>query len=167
MREMRKVGPMVLGLFLLAAGVAHAGSQNICANLSLSNFNNSSIIAGYRVTDIGAAFHQCSPGSSNSCSACAGAKSYPKNVGNYLCLPSTLLYSISSSCQSLLSSGSGNCKKNNTQGAVCKGQSVVMPACNWRTNDNENQTTWSWSLSLSGSTVVVDCSQSNYQGYQQ
>jgi hypothetical protein len=164
---MPKTVLVVLALLVLAAGGAHAGSQNICASLSLSGFNNSSIVAGYRVTDVGASFHSCSPGSSSSCSACAGATFQPKNVGNYLCLPSNMIYSISSSCQSLLSSGASNCKSNNVNGQVCSGMSVVLPSCNWRTNDNDNQATWSWSLSLSGSTVVVNCSQSNYQGYQQ
>lgn len=152
--------------FVFVAGTARA-SQNICAGLDLTGFNNSSITAGYRVTDVGASFHSCNAGSGSNCSACAGATFSPKNVGNYLCLPSNLIYSISSSCQSLLTSGASNCTTNNTNGSVCSGQSAVMPACNWRTNDNSNTATWTWSLSLSGSTVVVNCSNSNYQGYEQ
>ncbi len=169
MNGVRRVGLSVvvsIVSFIFVAGTARAG-QNICANLSLTGFNNSSIVAGYRVTDVGASFHSCNTGSKSSCSACAGATFPPKNVGNYLCLPANLLYSISSSCQSLLASGEANCKANNTDGSVCSGQSAVMPACNWRTNDNDNPATWTWSLSLNGSTVVVNCSNSNYQGYEQ
>lgn len=157
---------LVLGWFLVG-GVAHAGSQNICANLTLTGFNNSSIVAGYRTTDVGAAYHYCDTGSTNSCAACASATFQPKNVGNYLCLPSNLLYTISSSCQTLLNSGSSDCSTNTTDGDVCTGQSAVMPACNWRTEDNDTEAYWSWSLSLSGSTITVNCSNSNYQGYEQ
>jgi hypothetical protein len=166
MRALPKTVLMVFVLLVLAAGGAHA-DQNICTILSLTGFNNSSIVAGYRVTDVGALYHQCSTGSSSICSACAGATFNPKNVGNYLCLPSNVLYSISSSCQQLLHSGAGNCEQNIVEGSVCSGMSSVMPVCNWRTNDNDNQATWTWSLSLNGSTVTVNCSNSNYQGYEQ
>ncbi|MEA2558953.1 MAG: hypothetical protein QOH06_457 [Acidobacteriota bacterium] len=166
-----KISPLavvaVFGLFLLAAGGAQADSQNICGKLTLSGFNNSSIIAGYRVTDVAASFHQCSAESSSNCSACAGAKSYPKNVGNYLCIPSTLVYAITANCQALLSSGSANCSKNNVPSTVCGSQSTVEPVCNWRTNDNTNEADWNWSLTWSGNTVSVDCSNNNYQGYSQ
>ncbi|HVG06922.1 MAG TPA: hypothetical protein VNM67_04400 [Thermoanaerobaculia bacterium] len=157
----------VFGLFLLAAGGAQADSQNICGKLTLSGFNNSSIIAGYRVTDVSAAFHQCSAESSSHCSACAGATFYPKNVGNYLCIPSTFIYSITSGCQSLLSSGSSNCSKNNVPSTVCGSQATVRPTCNWRTNDNKNEADWNWTVTANGSALVVDCSTNNYQGYSQ
>ncbi|HEX5719738.1 MAG TPA: hypothetical protein VF179_26520, partial [Thermoanaerobaculia bacterium] len=146
MRISRLAVVAVFGLFLLAAGGAQADSQNICAKLALSGFNNSSIIAGYRVTDVGASFHQCSAESSSNCSACAGATFYPKNVGNYLCIPSTFLYSITATCQSLLSSGSSNCSKNNVPSNVCGSQATIKPVCNWRTNDNANEADWNWSL---------------------
>ncbi|MEP7012278.1 MAG: hypothetical protein ABJC13_18300 [Acidobacteriota bacterium] len=166
MKSARWAGSLVLGLFLVG-GIANAGSQNICAKLFLNGFNNSSVTAGYRVTDVAASFHSCSAGSGSSCSACAGATFQPKNAGNYLCLPSNLLYSISPSCQTLITSGSSNCTANNTKDQVCSGMSVVMPACNWRTNDNDNEADWTWSLSLNGSTVIVNCSTNNYQGYEQ
>lgn len=168
MKSLRLAVVAVFGMFLLAAGSVQADSQNICTNLSLSGFNNSSIFAGYRVTDVGASYHQCSAGSSSSCTACAGATFYPKNVGNYLCIPNNLFYSITSGCQSLISRGSGNCSTNNVPSTVCgSGFAAVMPACNWRTNDNPNQASWNWALTLNGNSISVDCSNSNYQGYTQ
>ena len=167
MKRMRLAVVAVFGMFLLAAGGAQAG-QNICAKLSLVNFNNSSIIAGYRVTDAGAGYEQCSAGSSSGCSACNDATFYPKNVGNYLCIPNNLVYAITANCQAQINSGSSNCSKNNVTSPSCGDNvAVVEPACNWRTDDNKNEADWTWTLTWDGSTIAVDCSTNNYQGYSQ
>src|SRR4051794_15676122 len=110
MREISKAGWMVLGLFLLAAGAAHADEQKICTKVIFNGVSNRWITAGYQVTDLLARVHNCQLTEGN-CSACAGAKSYPKNVGIALCL-GNLKYSLSPSCQSLLKQGSDNCKPN-------------------------------------------------------
>jgi hypothetical protein len=164
MRDLHKAGLVVCGLLLLAAGAAHAGDQNICAKVSLSGFTPN-IVIGYRVTDLLANYHQCGTGSSSNCSTCAPAKSYPKNVGNYLCLPNGSTYSISQSCQALLNKGLGDCTNNIIKKNICGPfQATILPVCNWRTNNNINEADWNWSLTLNGSTVVVDCSQNNFLG---
>jgi hypothetical protein len=101
------------------------------------------------------------------CTATNSYGSIPKNIGNMLCLPSGVSYSISSSCQSLIDSGKSNsCQKNSASGRC--GGNAIYPVCNYRTVDNTSvKPTWTWSLGISNGVVQVNCSQSNYQGYSQ
>jgi hypothetical protein len=165
MKRLRLAVVAVFGMFLLAVGSLQADDQTICTNLTLNSFSNSIIRAGYRVTDVGANWHECTTTqSSNHCNVCAGAKSYPKNVGNYLCIPNELSYSITQNCKDLLNSGAPVCSKNNVSGTICGPFEVaVEPVCNWRTNENST-VAWNWNLTWSDSSVSVDCSIVGYQG---
>jgi opacity protein-like surface antigen len=150
---------------LSGVSAASADDQTIQSNLTLSGFNNSNIMTAFKTTDAFDAVHSCTTGSSSNCTAQNGYGSPPKNVGNILCMPSNLVYAITSGCQAILSSGSSQgCKGNPIQG-LCGGNANVTAACAWRTNNNKSTTTWNWNLSYSGGVVNVDCSNSNYQGY--
>jgi hypothetical protein len=167
MKSLHLAAVAVFGVFLLAAGSVRA-DQNICANLQLNNFINSTVIAGYRTSDIGAFEEECSAESSSSCSKCVIASASPKNVGNYLCLPSNFNYSLTANCTSLIQAGSSeNCQKNSADD-VCDGQAVVEPICNYRTNDNTSEAGWTWTVtSTASNTFSVDCTNNNYYQYSQ
>lgn len=160
---------LALGLCLLLAGVAQASDQSICSNLSLSGFNSSSLKTGFTTTDVFDGDHTCSPGNGSSCSACNGYGSPPKNTGFILCIPDAMTYQITSSCQNLLSQGSGDgCSDNTISKAVCSSTSaVVRPSCNWRSHDNKNNTGWNWTVKYSSGIYTVDCSNYNFQGPEQ
>ena len=163
MKSLRLAVVAVFGMFLVAAGSLKAEDQSICTNLTLNSFSDN-IRAGYRVTDVGAAVHECMAASSNPCNVCAGAKSYPKNVGNYLCIPNDLSYTITENCKNLLNSGAPVCTKNNVSTAECGPFMVLIePVCTWRTSENST-VAWNWTLTWSNSSASVDCSYVNYQG---
>ena len=155
---------VALTVALLIPGAGHADEQNICANLTLSGFSNNQIYTGFETTDLGSSFHSCKPGNGSSCSACDESRAYPKNIRNVLCIPSSLVYSISSSCGDVLDSGSDQgCSTNNI--SCGSGFVTVKPTCNWRTADNSNTANWNWTVSYANSLLTVSCSNSNYQGY--
>ncbi len=144
---------------------ASANNQTIQAKLNLTGINNSNISTAFTTTDVFDTVHSCSAGSGSSCTASNNYGSPPKNVGNILCMPSNLAYSITSGCQAILSSGSSqDCKGNPIRG-YCGSNSNVTASCAWRTNNNSNTTAWNWNLSFANGLVTVDCSNSNYQGY--
>jgi hypothetical protein len=123
---------------LATASAASADDQTIQANLTLTGINNSNISTAFTTTDAFDAVHSCSAGSGSSCTASNGYGSPPKNVGNILCMPSNLVYSITSGCQAVLSSGaSQNCKGNPVRG-WCAGNANVTASCAWRTNNNKH-----------------------------
>jgi len=160
----------VLVVTLLGVSSAQASDQKICGVVNLSGFMNSSIKVGYKTTDAFDSARICSPGNSASCSACNGYSAPPKNVGNFLCLPNSLAYTITSDCQNLLKAGSGDgCHGNSGKSYCPSNTSIIAPDCNWRTNNNKSNTNWTWNVSYNGSTqsYTVDCSNSNYQGYQE
>ncbi len=150
---------------LSGAPAASANDQTIQTVLTLSGINNSNIRAAFKTTDAFDSVHSCSAGSGSSCTASNGYGSPPKNVGNILCLPSNLTYSITNSCQSLLASGASQDCKGNPISNYCGGDSSAAASCAWRTNNNKSLTSWNWNLSFSNGIVSVDCSNSNYQGY--
>ena len=150
---------------ILSAAGASAADQTIQANLNLNGFNNSSIYTAFKTTDAFDAVHSCNPGSSSSCTAKNSYGSPPKNVGNILCLPNNLIYSITSGCQAILSSGEGQDCKGNPLKGYCGGNANVTASCAWRTNNNTNTVNWNWNLNYSGGAITVDCTNSNYQGY--
>lgn len=163
----------ILFLAALAAvtGLAQAADQTVKANVTLNGFNNSNIVVGFKSTDAFDGVHTCKPGSSSSCTAQNGYGSPPKNIGNFLCIPNSVAYQISSSCQSLLSQGTSQNCHGNSESNYCavavSNSSEVAPACNWRTNNNTSTVTWNWTLTYQGGIVTVDCSNSNYQGPEQ
>jgi len=149
----------------LLSTAASASDQTIQAKLTLTGINNSNISAAFTTTDAFDTVHSCSAGSGSSCTASNKYGSPPKNVGNILCMPSNLAYSITNACQTLLTSGSGqDCKGNPIRG-YCGSNANVTASCAWRTNNNTNTTAWNWNLSFANGLVTVDCSNSNYQGY--
>jgi len=163
-KSTKKAFLTTLIITMLLVDQAGADEQNICANLNLSGFNNSQIYTGFETSDLGSTFHTCAPGNSSSCSACDESRSYPKNIRNALCIPSSLTYSIDSSCSSLLDAGaSEGCSTNNV--ACAAGFVTVKPTCEYRTSDNTNEVDWNWTVSYSNSLLTVSCSNSNYQGY--
>jgi len=155
-----------LAALVVSTVAASADDQTIQSNLTLTGFNNSGITAAFKTTDAFDSVHSCNPGSGSSCTAQNGYGSPPKNVGNILCLPSNLVYAISSGCQAILTSGEGqDCKGNPIKG-YCGGNSNVTASCAWRTNNNKTTVQWNWRLSYqSNGAISVDCSNSNYQGY--
>jgi len=159
----------LLAAVMVAAGVgaAQADTQQVVATVNLSGFTNNSIVTGFESSDVFDGYHSCSTGSNSNCSATNSYGAIPKNIGNMLCLPSGVSYSISSSCQSLIDSGKSNsCQKNSASGRC--GGNAIYPVCNYRTVDNTSvKPTWTWNLSISNGVVQVNCSQSNYQGYTQ
>ncbi|MCW5606247.1 MAG: hypothetical protein KIT18_17030 [Burkholderiales bacterium] len=161
-----RLAAAALAALVLSAAGACADDQTIQSNLTLSGFNNSSITAAFKTTDVFDSIHSCSPGSSSSCTAQNSYGSPPKNVGNILCLPNNLVYSITSGCQAILTSGEGqDCKGNPIKG-FCGGNANVTASCAWRTNNNKNTVQWNWRLSYgTNGAITVDCSNSNYQGY--
>ncbi len=163
-KSTKTTGLAALSMALLLVGMARADEQNICANLTLSGFNNSQIYTGFETSDLGSTFHTCAPGNSSTCTACDESHSYPKNIKNALCIPSSLTYSIDSSCSSLLDAGaSDGCSNNNV--ACAAGFVTVKPSCEYRTSNNTNEVDWNWTVSYSNSLLTVSCSNSNYQGY--
>jgi len=144
---------------------AAADDQTIQAVLTLNGFNNSNISTAFKTTDVFDAVHSCSAGSTGGCTASNSYGSPPKNVGNILCLPSNLIYTVTSGCQAILTAGSTqNCKGNPIQG-WCGSNANVTASCAWRTNNNKNTTPWNWTLNFANGIITVDCSNSNYQGY--
>ncbi|AXS41804.1 hypothetical protein [Breoghania sp. L-A4] len=159
---------LVACVITIMAGPALADSQEVSAKVTLNNFSNSNIEIGIRTSDLGAAFHSCTTGSKPSCTVTDDQSSIPKNIGNILCMPSAMNVSIDSSCQSLLDAGESESCQSNSASGYCYGN-VVMPACNYRTEDDKSTAaSWTWTLSP-GSNGVIDlaCSQSGYQGYTQ
>lgn len=160
-----------LAALLAVTGLAQAADQTVKATVTLSGFNNSNIVAGFKSTDIFDNVHTCKPGSSSSCTAQNGYDSPPKNIGNFLCIPNSVTYQIASSCQSLLTQGVSNGCHDNVEDSYCAvavaNSSQVSPSCNWRTNDNTNTVTWSWTLTYQQGIVTVSCSNGNYQGPEQ
>jgi len=151
------------------AAPARAADQTIKANLTLSGFKTSGITVGFKTTDIFDSSHFCNAGTGSSCSAQNGYGSPPKNVGNVLCMPNNLAYTISATCQQLLAQGAtSGCHSNNMKSACASGSVAIAPACNWRTNDNTTTVNWNWNLSAQGGgcVITVSCSNSNYQGPQ-
>jgi hypothetical protein len=152
-------------------GLAQAADQTVKANVTLNGFNNSNIVVGFKSTDAFDGVHTCKPGSGSSCTAQNGYGSPPKNIGNFLCIPNSMTYQISSSCQSLLSQGTSQDCHSNSESNYCavavSNSSQVSPSCNWRTNNNTNTVNWNWTLTYQGGVVTVDCSNSNYQGTEQ
>lgn len=151
--------------------LAQAADQTVKASVTLNGFNNSNILVGFKSTDVFDAVHTCKPGSSPSCTTQNGYGSPPKNISNFLCIPNSLTYQITSSCQSLLSQGvSQGCNSNNEANycsIAVSNSSEVAPSCNWRTNNNTSTVTWNWTLTYQGGVVTVDCSNGNYQGPEQ
>lgn len=155
---------MGVALAVALAGPVFADDQTIQATVNLSGFNNSGISTAFTTTDAFDGVHSCSTGSGTTCSTSNGYGSPPKNVGNTLCLPSNLVYSITSGCQAILTAGANqDCKGNPIRG-YCS-QANVTPSCAWRTNNNKNKVQWTWNLSFANGLITVDCTNSNYQGY--
>lgn len=162
---------LFMAALLAVTGLAQAADQTVKASVTLNGFNNSNILVGFKSTDVFDGVHSCKPGSGPSCTTQNGYGSPPKNISNFLCIPNSLTYQITSSCQTLLAQGqSQSCHGNsldNYCSAVVTNSSEVAPSCNWRTNDNTSTVTWSWTLTYQGGVVTVDCSNGNYQGPEQ
>ena len=161
---------MVIAAAAALAAPARAADQTIKANLSLSGFKTGAISVGFTTTDIFDGSHSCNAGTGSSCTAQNGYGSPPKNVGNVLCMPNNLAYTISTACQQTLAQGAtSGCKSNNMKSACPSGSVAIAPACNWVTNNFTNTVVnWNWNLSAQGGgcVITVNCSSSNYVGQQ-
>ena len=140
--------------------------------MSLNGFSNNNIQTGLRTSDIGAAFHSCTTGNGTNCTVSDQQSSIPKNIGNIVCLPSTVTYLVTSTCQNLLNQGSSSgCQKNSAPtNCGLSSTNSVRPTCNWRTQDNKSVTaSWNWTLTWDGANnrVNVDCAETGYQSYTQ
>ena len=159
---------MVLAAAAALAAPARAADQTIRANLSLSGFKTSAISVAFETGDFFDLEHRCNAGAGSSCTAQNGYGSPPKNVGNVLCLPNNLAYTISSACQQILAQGAtSGCKSNRMKSDCPSGSVAIAPACNWVTNSSTNTVVnWNWNLSAQGGgcVITVNCSYSNYVG---
>ena len=159
---------MVIAGAAALAAPARAADQTIKANLSLSGFKTSAISVGFTTTDIFDGRHFCNAGTGSSCTAQNSYGSPPKNVGNVLCMPNNLAYTIGLTCQQTLALGAtSGCKSNNMKSHCPSGSVAIAPACNWVTNSSTNTVVnWNWNLSAQGGgcVITVNCSYSNYVG---
>ena len=122
--------------------------------------------AGFRTSDIGASFHTCKVGpGKDTCPESDTSHSPPKNIGNVLCIPTGLSYTVTGSCTTLLNAGEGDCKENSAKGQCGDGWTEVRPSCNYRT-DKKGSAQWIW-LVTGTSPITVDCSEDGYVGYTQ
>ncbi len=152
------------------AGPAWSDSQTVQASVTLQGIASSGIIVGLRTSDIGAAFHTCTTTSSGGgCTVSDNQSSIPKNIGNIICLPSTVgAYSIDAACSMLLTQNSGSCQKNSAPSNCNQPQgsySSVAPDCNYRTSSNAGTAaSWTWTLVNSSGQTTLKCAQTGYQG---
>jgi hypothetical protein len=159
---------MVIVAAAALAAPARAADQTIKANLSLSGFKTGAISVAFETGDLFDFSHSCDAGTGSSCTAQNSYGSPPKNVGNVLCMPNNLAYTISSACQQILAQGATSGCKSNILKSACPSSSVaIAPACNWVSSDSTNTVVnWNWNLSAQGGgcVITVNCSTSNYQG---
>ncbi|MGB0504784.1 MAG: hypothetical protein ACPGGK_01185 [Pikeienuella sp.] len=154
---------------LLTGGIGLADSVDVKASVTNSNFQNNSIGTGFRTSDALANFHSCSTSQDNGygCQVSDKSTSTPKNIGNTLCLPTSMVFSIDQNCQSLLNAGAGeDCQENSSSGQ-CGTSQEVLPGCNWRTEET-GTAKWDWTLTHGDNGIMmISCTNSGYQGYSQ
>lgn len=163
----KSISVFTAAMMMSALGsMAHASDVTTKGKVSLNDFNNTSVTAVTRTSDFAAQYHSCTTGNGTSCTVTDTHRSPPKNMGNVLCMPSGMIYDITSACESLLSTGASNsCKKNSAKGFYCSGD-MIAPTCDFRTGSS-GTATWQWTLTAQNGTVKVDCSESGYVGYSQ
>jgi hypothetical protein len=165
-RNMAKL-PVVIAIAIAAP--AWGSDQNISATLTMTGFKNPDVLVAFISTDLTDQVRKCTAKTGSSCTAQNGYGSPPKNISNVLCLPNTLSYIITESCQQLLAKGATQDCKGNGLASYCTRYLTnsinVAPGCKWRTKDNKDPVTWSWVLTLRGQgpAVDLDCSNKNYQ----
>jgi hypothetical protein len=126
--------------------------------------------AGFRTSDIGAKYTSCYlSGTDRDCSAGNTNSSYPKNIGNILCLPAAISnYQATPQCQNLMAEPPGGCQQNSAAGKCSTNQRAVMPYCNYRTSSSVSAAaSWTWDVTppaATGSQTKVDCYYLYYTG---
>lgn len=155
---------IVLSSLCLAMSQAYADDVKIESEVTLDGFNNTGISTGFTTTDAFDSWHSCTTGNNSSCTASNSYGSPPKNMHEYICIPSNLSYNFTSSCQTLLTQDDdGDCHANDTQELSCGGQRLG-PDCQWRTGSS-GTAKWSWTITASsGGPYTIDCSNSGYSG---
>lgn len=152
-------------MLLLAAGTtgAKAADQMSSVTLVLANFADTSILAGMKTSDVGAAFEVCNVGSIASCIVTEQQTHYPKNIGNALCVESGTKVVIDAACNTLLTQSSGNCQPNSAIGS-CSPRTAYGPACNYRTQNNYTASAnWQWFVTRnSDGSLTVGCNKNGY-----
>ncbi|MEM7026580.1 MAG: hypothetical protein AAF637_28985, partial [Pseudomonadota bacterium] len=109
------------------------------------------------------------------CSVEDGHSSTPKNIGNILCLPSTITsVEYEPSCTALLTDGQfAGCQRNAFENRpplqrLCNDplddRNPVMPFCNYRT-EKTGEVEWRWTIAERDGVHVIGCSQQGYRGY--
>ncbi|MHA7774998.1 hypothetical protein [Roseibium sp. M-1] len=163
--NLTKTSTLAFTISAILTNSALSDSQTVEGKLTLEGFINNSISISIRTSDFGAAYHSCSPNNTNGCNVQDPQSSIPKNIGNILCLPSAMNFTITDGCQSLLTAGSSDDCQSNSAKDFC--HNGVAPACNYRTTNNASTTAeWDWILTQTAHGLVqVDCKETGYQGY--
>ena len=159
---------LVAGLAAFVGGNGQALAEDGQYSSATVNVSGAApgITAGMRTSDIRAKYVYCYlSGTQTTCSVGNTNSSYPKNIGNLLCLPAANSnYQLTANCQTLLAQQSG-CQKNSASGKCISKDKAVMPYCNYRTTSDKGTTaSWTWTVTLpaTGSTVSIDCQYSGY-----
>ncbi|WP_407050515.1 hypothetical protein [Methyloraptor flagellatus] len=155
------------GLVLGGSSISHAiDGQETYITLTETGFSNKSVKAAIQTTDFLADPTVCTTTNSNPCKNSEKQTSSPKNMGQVICIPNTMSVTLTSACQSLLLTGSGNnCTANPLANYCSSSTRGYASSCAWRTSTDKTQsatTNWTVTLNADGSGYSVDCSQSGY-----
>jgi len=164
MHNCEKMAAVSVFVLALLGTQASADDLTVQSSVTIDGFNSTTITTGFTSTDAFDSIHSCETTNGVSCTTQNGYDHPPKNIHEFLCIPSSMAYLLTTTCSTLVNRNDGNDCHGNSSGNYCLGSQGVGPICQWRTNSS-GTAAWNWTISYrSGTPYSIDCNVSGYTG---
>src|SRR3984893_3236792 len=125
MRNCEKMTAVSVVVLALLGTPASADDLTVQSAVTIDGFNSTTVTTGFTSTDAFDSIHSCTTTNGVSCTTQNGYDHPPKNIHEFLCIPSSMAYLLTTTCSTLVNRNDGNDCHGNSPGAYFFGRHGV------------------------------------------